>query len=60
MPATTRLMLVIALVAAAAAPAAEPLEVLLVAGGCCHDYATQTKILKAGIEERVRAEVTVA
>jgi type 1 glutamine amidotransferase len=60
MPATTRLMLVIVLGAVVAAPAAEPLEVLLVAGGCCHDYATQTKILKAGIEERVRAEVTVA
>ena len=54
-----RLALVIAL-GAAAVPAAEPLEVLLVAGGCCHDYATQTKILKAGIEERLRAHVTVA
>lgn len=40
-----------------AAPA--PLKVLLVAGGCCHDYATQTKLLKAGIEQRLNAEVTV-
>jgi type 1 glutamine amidotransferase len=40
-----------------AAPAS--LNVLLVAGGCCHDYATQTKLLKAGIEQRIRAEVTV-
>ncbi len=40
-------------------PAAAPLKVLLVAGGCCHDYATQTKLLKAGIEARIRAEVTV-
>lgn len=38
---------------------AAPLRVLIVAGGCCHDYATQTKLLKAGIEERIRAEVTV-
>jgi hypothetical protein len=38
---------------------AQPLKVLLVAGGCCHDYATQTKLLKAGIEEAIHAEVTV-
>jgi type 1 glutamine amidotransferase len=45
------------------AAAAEPdkrLEVLLVAGGCCHDYATQTQLLKKGIEARVRARVEVA
>jgi len=35
------------------------LKVLLVAGGCCHDYATQTKLLKEGIEERINADVTV-
>jgi type 1 glutamine amidotransferase len=40
-----------------AKPAA--LKVLLVAGGCCHDYATQTKLLKTGIEERLNADVTV-
>ena len=37
----------------------DPLKILLVAGGCCHDYATQTKLLKAGIESRIRAEVTI-
>ena len=36
-----------------------PLSVLLVAGGCCHDYQTQTKLLKEGIEQRIHAEVTV-
>lgn len=36
-----------------------PLKVLLIAGGCCHDYAAQTKILKKGIEERINAEVTI-
>ena len=35
------------------------LKVLLVAGGCCHDYQTQTKLLKAGIEARINSEVTV-
>lgn len=38
---------------------AEPLKVLLVAGGCCHDYVTQSKLLKEGIEERINAVVTV-
>ena len=37
----------------------DPLKVLLVAGGCCHDYSTQTKLLKEGIEKRINAEVTV-
>jgi type 1 glutamine amidotransferase len=41
------------------AAAADSLEVLLIAGGCCHDYATQTQILKKGIEARVRARVDV-
>lgn len=42
-------------------PAAKvaPLKVLLVAGGCCHDYSAQAKLLKEGIEKRIRAEVTV-
>lgn len=38
----------------------EPLEVLLVAGGCCHDYAAQTRILKEGIEDRINGHVTIA
>lgn len=44
----------------AAKATAGPLKVLLVAGGCCHDYATQKDLLKAGIESRINAEVTVA
>ncbi len=43
----------------AASSKAEPLKVLLVAGGCCHDYVEQTKILKEGIENRLNAKVTV-
>ncbi|MEM9588787.1 MAG: hypothetical protein AAGA03_16005, partial [Planctomycetota bacterium] len=35
------------------------LKVLLVAGGCCHDYSTQSKLLKTGIEQRLEADVTV-
>lgn len=44
------------------APAAEvppPLKVLLLAGGCCHDYAKQKDILKKGIEARANAEVHI-
>lgn len=63
---SARPSLYLALAAACAAAAlqvaiaAEPLKVLLVAGGCCHDYATQTQLLKKGIELRVRARVDVA
>ena len=49
----------LAAVSAPAADAAKPLRVLLVAGGCCHDYAAQTRILEKGIEARVRADVEV-
>ena len=45
--------------AQAAEPAPKPLRVLLIAGGCCHDYATQNLLLKEGIEARLQAEVTV-
>jgi hypothetical protein len=34
-----------------------PLKVLLITGGCCHDYAKQKDILKKGIEERINAVV---
>lgn len=46
-------------VTAAEQAAARPLKVLIVAGGCCHDYATQTKLLRTGIEARVNAAVEV-
>src|SRR6188508_832728 len=36
---------------------AKPLKVLLITGGCCHDYAKQKDILKKGIEERINAVV---
>jgi len=42
---------------AVAAEAPKPLKVLLITGGCCHDYAAQKDILKKGIE--ARANVTV-
>ena len=36
-----------------------PLKVLLVLGGCCHDYTVQKDLLKAGIESRIKAIVDI-
>jgi type 1 glutamine amidotransferase len=36
---------------------AKPLKVLLITGGCCHDYAKQKDILKKGLEERANVVV---
>ncbi|MEO6786018.1 MAG: ThuA domain-containing protein [Chthoniobacteraceae bacterium] len=41
-----------------AAEATKPLRVLLITGGCCHDYKAQKDILKKGIEERANVVVT--
>jgi type 1 glutamine amidotransferase len=54
--------LALAFVACAAlvqADEVKPIRVLLVAGGCCHDYANQKDILKKGIESRLNATVEV-
>ena len=37
--------------------ATKPLRVLLITGGCCHDYANQKEILKKGIEARANVVV---
>jgi len=37
----------------------KPLRALLVIGGCCHDYAKQKDIIKAGLEARTRINVDV-
>ena len=58
-----RTLLALALFAGVASPLVaeqKPLRVLVVAGGCCHDYANQKEILKKGIEARVNAVVEVA
>src|ERR1019366_9947064 len=42
-------------------PAAEtpPLKALLIAGGCCHDYAKQKDLLKHGLEQRANLKVDI-
>ena len=44
---------------AAGAAGGKPIKVLLVTGGCCHDYARQTVILQQGIAARAPVEFTV-
>ena len=41
-----------------AAESPAPLRVLLITGGCCHDYAKQKDILKEGLEMRANVVVT--
>lgn len=36
----------------------KPLKVLLITGGCCHDYKTQKDILEDGLEARANIEIT--
>ncbi len=37
--------------------APKPLKALLITGGCCHDYAKQKELLRAGIESRAHVMV---
>ena len=39
---------------------AQPLKVLVVNGGCCHDYAAQAPVIQDIIESKLNAEVTIA
>ena len=45
--------------ASALAAETKPLRALLIAGGCCHDYAAQKDILKKGIEARANVVVDI-
>lgn len=45
---------------AAAQEQPKPIRVLLVLGGCCHDYAKQQHILADGLKQRANVEVTIA
>lgn len=45
--------------AAAWSAESKPIRALLIAGGCCHDYARQKEILKKGLEERANLQVDI-
>src|SRR5688572_26201306 len=40
-------------------PNARPLRALMVAGGCCHDYANQKKIISEGVAARAWVDFTI-
>ncbi len=44
-------------IASSATP--QPLRVLLITGGCCHDYTAQKQLIKEGLESRAHVAVTV-
>lgn len=52
-------VLLTALTGFSAENAPKPLRALLIAGGCCHDYAAQKDILKKGLEARANVVVDV-
>lgn len=54
---TSAALLVASPLLAADAPP-KPLKVLLVCGGCCHDYTKQKDIIAQGLAERAHIEVT--
>lgn len=39
--------------------AVEPLKVLMITGGCCHDYTAQKEILAVGLRARANVEFTI-
>ncbi len=43
--------------ASAHAADSRPLRVLLITGGCCHEYSKQKDVLKNGLEERINVSV---
>ncbi|WP_414660949.1 ThuA domain-containing protein [Horticoccus sp. 23ND18S-11] len=53
----TALLAVTLTAAGFSAAAPKPLKVLLVTGGCCHDYVAQKDILKKGLEQRANVIV---
>ena len=49
--------LVLTLAVSTAFAAEGPLKILLITGGCCHDYKAQKDILKSGLEARIKCTV---
>ena len=53
------LVWIILSISSALSSPAKPIRALLVAGGCCHDYAFQTRVLTEGLSSRLPVEWTV-
>lgn len=54
-----RKALLLALCPLLSVSAAEPLKALLIAGGCCHDYAKQHEVIAKGIQSRANVQVDI-
>jgi peptidoglycan/xylan/chitin deacetylase (PgdA/CDA1 family) len=54
----TALGLALATILPAGAQEARPIKVLIVSGGCCHNYAVQRDVLEADLKARINADVT--
>lgn len=57
--AIVRWLFVACFLSSAADAAPTPLRVLLITGGCCHDYTAQSQLIRNGIESRAHVVVTV-
>src|SRR5476651_516794 len=57
LPVIVALIVPLATIPLRGADAVKPLKVLLISGGCCHDYAKQKEILKTGLEARANVVV---
>lgn len=57
-PITSLLALALASALPAHAQQPKPIRILVVSGGCCHNYALQRELLETGLEARLNAEVT--
>src|SRR5437867_13285074 len=55
---TSALAIVVAGCAQTQAANTAPIRVLLITGGCCHEYAKQKDVLKQGLEQRANIVVT--
>lgn len=55
----TSVLLALVIAVTADVQGAEPLRALMVAGGCCHDYEAQKKIISEGISARANVTWTI-
>jgi type 1 glutamine amidotransferase len=42
-----------------AAEPVKPIKAMLITGGCCHDYAKQKEVLKTGLQQRLKIDLTL-
>jgi len=53
------IQVIVCLVFAISASAAEPINALLITGGCCHDYERQKELIPQGLSQRANIQWTI-